>query len=266
MRLILLPKMGSFADCWPGRIIVAHRQVHREPHGANLINTNEDPENEEIPIILLPGMAADVRVFEAQLAIFPNLKVQPWIEPLPRESLPAYAARLALLVDPGRPCIVGGTSFGGIVALEMAGHLPALACILIGSVRSPSELPRNIRWLRLIAWLGPSGLRMLASIGSRISRWFKANRVSRRLQRLSRPESAFERWAMCALCGWKLSRSSDQVRIYQIHGSADRVLPVSLTHPDVIVPGGEHALSSFNPSPVNQFIAHVLKSAQLPGN
>lgn len=221
-----------------------------------------EPPNESIPIILLPGMAVDFRIFEAQLAAFPNLKVQPWIEPLPRESLPAYAARLALVVDPGCPCIVGGASFGGIVALEMARHLPALACILIGSVRSPSELPKNIRWLRPIAWIGPSGLRVLASAGSRIGRSFKAGRLSRRLKRLSRPESVFERWAMCALCRWKPSQGNHQVPVYQIHGSADRVLPVSLTRPDVIVTGGEHALSMFSPSAVSEFMTHVMASVR----
>ena len=97
----------------------------------------------DIPIILLSGMASDERLFEPQLDAFPNLRVQPWIAPLSGESLRAYAVRLAPMVDPGVPCIVGGASFGGVVALELAQHLPALACILIGSIRSPSGLPRR---------------------------------------------------------------------------------------------------------------------------
>src|SRR5262245_46960726 len=99
-------------------------------------------------------MAADERLFEAQAAVFPNLRVQPWLPPLPRESLREYAARLAPLVNPGRPCLIGGSSFGGIVALELVPHLPALGCILIGSIRSPTGLPWRWRALRPAAALG----------------------------------------------------------------------------------------------------------------
>src|SRR4051794_30719168 len=94
-----------------------------------------------VPLILLSGMAADERLFAPQRAAFPHLVVPAWIEPLAKEPLPAYAARLARQVDPGRPCIVGGASFGGLVALEMAHYLQARACVLISSVRSPRELP-----------------------------------------------------------------------------------------------------------------------------
>ncbi|HEX4606599.1 MAG TPA: alpha/beta hydrolase [Urbifossiella sp.] len=109
------------------------------------------PARAGVPIILLSGMAADERLFAAQVAAFPTLRVQPWVAPLPGESLRAYAARLAPVVDPGRPCLVGGASFGGVVALELAPHLPALGCVLIGSIRSPTGLPRRWRALRRMA-------------------------------------------------------------------------------------------------------------------
>src|SRR4051812_39953876 len=104
-----------------------------------------------VPIVLLSGMAADERLFEPQMEAFRNLRVQPWIDPLPRESIRAYAARLAPLIDPGVPCIVGGASFGGVVALELAQHLRSLACILIGSIHSPSGLPWRWRLLWPVA-------------------------------------------------------------------------------------------------------------------
>src|SRR5262245_7658263 len=101
----------------------------------------------DLPLLLLPGMAADARLFEHQLARFPTLRVPSWIDPGRRESLRAYAARFARVVDPGVPCIVGGASFGGVVAQEMAKQLRAVACVLIGSIRSPAELPW--RWRAL---------------------------------------------------------------------------------------------------------------------
>ncbi|HEV3385472.1 MAG TPA: alpha/beta fold hydrolase, partial [Gemmata sp.] len=146
------------------------------------------------PIILFSGMAADERLFESQLAAFSNLRVQPWIKPFPDESLRAYAARIAQCCDPGRRCIVGGASFGGIVALEMAQHLPALACILIGSIRSPASLPQRLRLLRPFARLGPDNLQVLAAVCAKVGRRFLARKLVRRFQQLSLPDSTFVRW------------------------------------------------------------------------
>src|SRR5207245_2475411 len=84
------------------------------------------------PVILLPGLLADDRLFQPQRAAIPGLIAARWVPPRPAETLNAYAARLAGLLDPGRPCYVGGVSFGGAVALEMAVHLKARACFLIG--------------------------------------------------------------------------------------------------------------------------------------
>src|SRR5207237_7796437 len=89
--------------------------------------------------------------FAPQREAFANLMVPKWIPPQSNESLAGYAARLARQVDiAGKlgPCFIGGASFGGFVALEMARHLDAKACFLIGSVRSPDQLPLRIRALR----------------------------------------------------------------------------------------------------------------------
>jgi pimeloyl-ACP methyl ester carboxylesterase len=212
----------------------------------------------EVPLIFLSGMAADERLFESQLTAFPRLQVQPWIPPLSGETLQAYAARLARLVNPGEPCLVGGASFGGMVALEMATHLPVLGCILIGSLRSPSGLPWKWRLLRPVALLGPEGFRVLAGMVARLGRPMLRTRTTRRLRRLSQPESAFVRWAMCAVLRWSPSPATQQVRVFHIHGSADHIFPVERARPDLIIPGGSHALSLFSAKAVNEFIAGVV--------
>lgn len=213
----------------------------------------------DLPMILLPGMAADERLFGAQLDRFPNLRVPTWIHPHPREPLRAYAARLARTIDPGRPCVVGGASFGGIVALELATLVPAVACVLIGSIRSPTELPWRWRAARPLARLGPARLGQVAGAAARAGRRLLSPATARRFRRLARPEAAFVRWAMCAVLRWAPSPAARRVRVFHIHGERDRTLPVQLTRPDVVVPGGAHALSLFNPTAVNDFLAWVLR-------
>jgi pimeloyl-ACP methyl ester carboxylesterase len=205
-------------------------------------------------------MAADARLFAAQAATFPTLRVQPWIPPRPGESLRGYAARLAPLVDPGRPCLVGGASFGGVVALELAAHLPVLGCVLIGSVRSPAGLPWRWRLLRPAAALGPDGLRVLAGLVARLGRPFLRGGTVGRLRRLARPDAGFVRWAVGAVVRWRPSPAARRVRVFHIHGAADRVLPVELARPDVVVPGGGHALSVFRPAEVNEFLAGAVRA------
>src|SRR5687767_12182418 len=101
-----------------------------------------------VPLILFPGMGADHRLFAAQRVAFPNLVVPPWLAPERDEALADYAARFAATLAHYGPCFIGGSSFGGFVAVEAARHLPIKACLLIGSVRGPAELPRRIRSLR----------------------------------------------------------------------------------------------------------------------
>jgi pimeloyl-ACP methyl ester carboxylesterase len=219
-----------------------------------------------VPIILLSGMAADERLFAPQRAAFPALRVAAWLPPRRGEALPAYAARMARALDPGRPCLVGGASFGGIVALEMAPLLRADACVLIGSVRSPEELPWRWRALRPLAALGPEALGTLALCVARLAGpWLSCGTV-RRLLRLARPEAAFVRWAICALLQWRPSPAARRVRVFQVHGGADRTLPVRLTRPQVVVPAGGHALTLTSARAVNEFLRQCVARAQVAGD
>jgi pimeloyl-ACP methyl ester carboxylesterase len=132
-----------------------------------------------------------------------------------------------------------------------------LRTALIGSVRSPSGIPARWRWLKPIAWLGPDVLRILAALGVKFGQRFFKPSLKRTLQRLAKPESIFERWAMCAAVRWRPSNAARQIRVFHIHGEADQVLPVKLSRPNVIVPGGRHALTIFNALAVNEFLAKV---------
>jgi pimeloyl-ACP methyl ester carboxylesterase len=69
---------------------------------------------------------------------------------------------------------------------------------------------------------------------------------------------------MCAVLRWRPSPAARRVRVFHIHGSGDRVLPAARGRPDVIVPGGGHALSVFSPAAVNDYLARVLR-AVTPG-
>ena len=181
-----------------------------------------------------------------------------WVDPIPLETIPSYAARLARLLDPGCPCIVGGASFGGIIALEMATHLRCETCVLISSVRSPMQLPWWYRLLRPVTLMSPNGLGWLAGRVAAVSAPSLPRSTARQLRRLSEPNAAFVRWASWAVLHWHPSAGIRKVRVLQIHGDLDRTIPVRCTRPDVVVPGGGHLLTLTHPKIVNEFLFRAI--------
>ena len=211
-------------------------------------------------LVLFPGLGADERLFEPLKADFPDLLVPGWPEPRRGESLPSFAARVAESVPRSESLVVGGSSFGGMVALEVAPLVRANAVILIGSARRPDGLVRFPGAAAALARLLPEAVfrprrsmmpLMLSRFGTLTAKqhelfWNMATAKS----------SWFIKWGLSAILTWTPSTVSVPIR--QIHGSADRVIPVRLVQADRIVEGGGHLLSLTHPADVSAFIAEAL--------
>ena len=202
------------------------------------------------PLILLPGMMADHRLLAAQQAEFPNLLVPSWPQHFPSDTIDTFAERLADTIRPVGQCVVGGVSFGGIVALELARHLDSLGCILISSIRSPAELPLHIRVLRPAGLLPQPAFNALTFAATRAFGRSTKRGAQRRTNRML--ASPFFSWATRATLRWK--GCNPGVPISQIHGDCDRTFPVELTVPDQVVIGAGHMLVATHSDLVNDFI------------
>lgn len=219
------------------------------------------------PLILIPGMGADERLFAPQHEAFPNLIVPKWTTPAPNDSIQSYAKRLALQVDPKRSCFVGGASFGGFVAMEMAWHLQTLGVFLIGSLRGADELPPKFKMLKPIrqflsalpfAMLGQSAAIAISMTGD-----LSGPAIKDVVKQFNEADAVFLRWASQAVLDWEPSPTSPmpQPPIFQIHGEADPVLSPRFTQPDEIIPGAGHLISVTHPTQVNAFLAKHMQSA-----
>ena len=205
------------------------------------------------PLILLPGMGADARMFAPLRIGLPELVTPNWIEPERNESLTEYARRLARAVDPGGPCFVGGASFGGVVALEMSVALRARACFLIGSIRSADSRPWRVKQLHpltplvgMLPTMSPWLVRLLGG-------WLRSPTRGVMTQ-LGEADSQFLKWAARAILTWQPSPETARVRVCQIHGERDRVFPVHMANPDRVVSGAGHLISITHPQPVVEFL------------
>lgn len=214
-----------------------------------------------LPLILLPGLGTDERLFALQKLQFPQLIVPPWLTPERRESLPDFAARMAASLPVTGPCIVGGVSFGGLVALEMTRHLQARGCVLISSLRGPRELPIWARIAAPGAWLLPRRADWWISRSGRLMLWTCGPILPRRLRdfcvHLSKTEAPLLPWACRAVVSWKTA-ADWPCPIAQLHGSADPIFPRWRVQADAVVDRGGHLLTLTHPFVVNEFLSRCV--------
>lgn len=234
--------------------------------------------------ILFPGLGADGRLFVPQRVLPVEIITPAWIPPLEGESLAAYTGRMAKhmmhagICVPGESVHLGGASFGGMVAQELAGALlregvKVRGVVLIASARSGREVSRTLSWVERGSRVLPDtllefGRRRAKLIGPE----FRA--VPLPMKRLLREmflatDLDFLRWGSRAIIEWpgagaKAEAAEDAapvrppVPVRQIHGAEDRVIPIRHVHPDVIIPGAGHLVNITHAAEVNQFIESSL--------
>ncbi len=210
-----------------------------------------------LPIILLPGLGMDERLFAMQKLEFSTIQVPEWLPHRTFESLADYARRMSDAVNPGGPCYVGGMSFGGMVALEMARHLDCRGCFLISSVRSFHEFPYWARFLGPWSFLLPPRSDLLLASLSTAAGWvfgrFLPPAPRQFLSNVSKLRAPNMPWACRAVYSWKPVQPLPGP-IFQIHGSTDKMLPAKLSRAEEFVPQGGHYLPLLQPFVVNDFL------------
>lgn len=246
-------------------------------------------------LLLFPGLGADSSLFTLQSLAFPNLVTPDWLQPLPNEDVDDYLARwIKQLEDSGKidrqsPLIVGGASFGGLIAQRAATLLKTNDCILLGSIKESSEAPKRIRWLRPVHRLAFRWLIRFWQTVIRVGLFCGGRLLSRRarlvLSHFSRLDAGLVRWSICQLyhCLDKAderAQSNDHeveqaFQIHQIHGTADRVFPLRklAKRSDTriySIEGGGHLFTVFAAEQVNatlkQILDEVSKANGAPGS
>lgn len=213
------------------------------------------------PLVLIPGMGADARMFSAQLAAFPDAHVPAWPPLVPGESLRDFAARLAATLTLSAETVLAGASMGGMIALEIARRVPVRAVVLIGSCDHPRSIPRALHLAEF----------MTRPIPTFVLEWFRvADRLTMgRLGPLTPAQQAlilamardhsmaFIRWAGRAILTWPGVGSTTLSRpVLRIHGALDRmILPPAAA--DVLLPDSGHLPSITHPDAVNSLLARA---------
>ena len=218
-------------------------------------------------IILFSAMGGSGRLYDSIRPHVHNLITPDWIMGEPGETMAQYAARFARQLDPGVPCIVGGMSFGGMVAYEMASHLPCTACVLISAVRGPHQLPLYVRFLANIGRFLPIWCFSLSVLIARCLSytvgWLLPFDRREFLRDYAHSHPAFLRWAIRALLQWKPTVPPAQVAIHQIHGTFDPIIFSSQTQSDTLVPRAQHFLPLSHPELISTYLNAIAANTPL---
>ncbi len=222
-------------------------------------------------IVLFPGLGADPRMFDRQQRYFgDDLECPAWLQPEADEPFDDYARRWAgeLLPAPGdtRPLFLGGVSFGGMVAMQMAQHLRAKAVILIGSCRSTAAKPPRWQVARKIGDLIPRwlfGRRVLAAGGLWVSLLDHLDGPHRSLMMAMGADSDPDRirWSGHACADWVFDENMIPgfPPVHQVHGRLDAIIPLHPGDPDTVIPDGRHLIPFSHPDTVNRYIMDVIR-------
>jgi len=216
-----------------------------------------------LPLFVLSGIGGDERLFDAQRAVR-DIRPITRILPIDRaETLQHYARRLADEMHINEPFDLGGSSFGGMIALELARHLLPQNVFLFGSCRSSRSVAPSLHAFGRLAGIVPDRLlhppRPLHPL---VARWFGATsaaHVQLFADMLAATPTAFIRWASSAVFSWP-GVAELPMPIHHVHGERDRLIPLRRVTPDHVIHGAGHLLNLTHADAVNDFIVRAAAS------
>ncbi len=209
----------------------------------------------------IPGFGVDDKIF-GKLTLNASLHFINWLDPFPKETLQAYALRMAASIDDEAPIILG-ISFGGMIALEIAKLRPVKQIILISSVKSRSELPAQ---LRTIGMLRLNKIFPVKKV-QQSDRFYKV--ANRRLGAVTQEEKDFANayrrsadlnyvnWSFDKILNWQNTQCPEGT--IHIHGDKDQIFPIKYISPTHIIKNGTHMMVWNRAGEISKIINNVLE-------
>ena len=188
------------------------------------------------------------------------------LPPIPGESMEEYARRTADLYRIGPADVIGGASFGGMVAAEIADKRKVSGLVLLGSCLRPSRLPFHYRWVEKLGPFVPDVALALRSFRPLVrGRFHPLTRDAEdcliAMARDCPPEQIREFGRM--IIAWPgVERPS--CPILSINGDRDRVIPTRCSEPGLLLPSAGHAFTLTHSAQVSAAIQNFIVALPVP--
>ena len=207
-------------------------------------------------LILFSGLGGDGRLFRHIRLPDIDVITPDHVDPLAGETLSEYAGRIRVIhgLEPGD--IIGGASFGGMIAAEISTQQAVAGLVLLGTCLDPKKLPLLHR---LIAWASP--LVPNAILGLRswspLVRWQFAPLSPEAEECMVEMAADFPPSQLRAFARMVATWAGvDKLTcpVVSIHGDMDRIIPLSAGKPGVVLKNAGH---SFTLTHVEDTIAEI---------
>jgi pimeloyl-ACP methyl ester carboxylesterase len=210
-------------------------------------------------IYCISGLGATAKAFSKLTIPGYRLQVIEWLQPVPDETIEAYAARMATFIKEEEPVLMG-LSFGGMMCIEIAKQIPVQKIILISSIKTAKELPL---WMKALA---KTRLHKIAPMrtNSRLLRplqnYFLGTvtpydrEVAIEFRRNA--DAQYVRWAIDKVVNW--TNSWQHPLTIHIHGNADKMFAIKKLTPTHIINKGGHFLIMNRAGEVSALIQQAL--------
>lgn len=209
-------------------------------------------------VYLIPGLGFDHRIYQKLDLGDANVHYLDWIEPQKGENISHYAKRLAEPIDDDEDNVLIGHSMGGMMSREIAAQKNIHKIILVSSIRSRKELPRQFKIMK------PLGLHRFmakAPLVRTVRYWGKGQDYDKGEEQdlfrsmVGNQSNRYLRWALKELSRWREPEIPSSTQVHQIHGSKDKTFPAKLIHEaDEQIEGAGHFMVYKYPSEISAFI------------
>ena len=198
-------------------------------------------------LYLVPGFLTDKTIYKDFLLDERlNCKVLEFIAPLDKnEPIEEYAKRMAELIGETENIVLLGTSFGGILSIEIAKHISVDKLILVSSVKDRSEmnpLMKISNSSKLLDFIPDVVVKKAIetgySIGSKIVPDLKEIKSEEIGEMMHGIDGKLEKWIIKKINNWKGENEVDD--FLHLHGDKDSVFPLKNIKNFVLIKDGNH--------------------------
>ncbi len=213
-------------------------------------------------LVLLPGLAADERMFARIREGFGGVLVTPrLLVPKAEEDMAAYARRTASSLNLSPTDVIGGASFGSMLASAIARQMPVAGLVLIGGALSSAGLRQKLRGMRFLELLPRGVVRSL--MRSRRGLQMVFGREADEFMGLAQ-EMLEDVGDDLLLLGAKMITSyypeeSAACPAFAIHGGKDKVMSPPPVPGCIILPDGGHGIAWTHAKEVSTFLEKLAR-------
>lgn len=204
-------------------------------------------EQTKFKLYLIPGFLTDKTIYQEFLSDKRiDCEVLEFLSPSSEnESIEEYAKRMAEGINTQKEIILLGTSFGGILATEMAKFTFPKSIVFVSSVKNRGELNPLMKIDKstfLLDYIPDKIVRNVIKAGYKVGAKLASNLKEIHNEDLQEMidniDGKLEKWIIKKINGWEGENQVSQ--FLHLHGDKDHVFPIDNIENYELIPSGNH--------------------------